>query len=234
MHDGFDPTTIIFAVLAIFVVWKLKSVLGTRVDIEKRPPSGPAPSPIDASDGKVVRLPGAAGQPMAGRPNASSPGLDKFAKSDRGRAGLKALIAADPSFDPARFLAGAKAAYEMIIGAFASGDRKTLGDLLSPEVLASFAAVIDQRESAGELASTKLVSIDSLEVVDALVKDSLAQVSLRISAKMINTVRDSSGVVVSGDAETVVSTDDLWTFARPIGSRDPTWRLIATESEHQA
>lgn len=232
MHDGLDITTVIFALLAIFVVWKLRSVLGARVDIEKRPNAAQrsaAESPADS--GNVVRLPGAADKPPAGGPR-SGAAVDSAPATDKGRDGLRAISGADPGFDPARFLSGAKLAYEMIVGAFASGDRKTLGDLLSPEVLASFVGVIDQREKAGEHASTKVVSIDSVEFADASVKDGVAQIALRISAKMINFVQDSAGAIVTGDKETVVSTDDLWTFARPIGSRDPTWRLIATDTSH--
>lgn len=229
MHDGFDISLVVFALLAIFVVWKLRSVLGTRVDIEKRPNPVQRTATDAQADGNVVRLPGAA-EP-AGAPRRAAQSIETLAPTEKGRAGVQSIQAADASFDPGRFLSGAKLAYEMIIGAFAAGDRKTLDGLLSPEVLASFVSVIDQREKAGEQASTKIVSIDSVEISDAIVKDGVAQITARISAKMINFVRDRDGAVASGDPETVVSTDDLWTFARAIQSRDPTWRLIATESE---
>jgi predicted lipid-binding transport protein (Tim44 family) len=232
MHDGFDISLVVFALLAIFVVWKLRSVLGTRVDIEKRPTPVQRTAADAQADGNVVRLPGAAEHPAAGPRRAAQP-IEALAPTEKGRAGLQALQAADASFDAGRFLSGAKMAYEMIIGAFAAGDRKTLDGLLSPEVLASFVSVIDQREQAGEQASTKIVSIDSVEISDAAVKDGVAQITARISAKMINFVRDRDGAVASGDPETVVSTDDLWTFARSIRSQDPTWRLIATESEQR-
>lgn len=231
MHDGLDPTTIIFALLAIFVVWKLKSVLGARVDIEKRPPAAPK-SPNSSDSGNILRLPGAGERVGPAVRAGSERRLEEFAHSDKGKSGLSAVMDADPAFDPGHFIAGAKTAYEMIIQAFADGDRKTLGGLLSPEVFANFAAVIDQREAAGEIASTKLVSIESAEVVEAGVKGGVAQVSLRVAAKMISATRDKSGAVVSGDPETVVAADDVWTFARLIGSRDPTWRLIATEAAH--
>lgn len=232
MHDGLDPTIIIFALLAIFVVWKLKSVLGTRVDIEKRPPpsSSSSRSGDAGNSANVVRLPGAAERPVESEQPKQDERLDLYAKTEKGRADLIAVMGADPKFDIAHFVGGAKAAYEVIITAFAEGDKKTLGNLLSPEVLTNFSAVIDQREAAGQKASTKLVSIDSVEVVEATVKNSTAQISARIAAKMISATLDSAGAVIAGDPETVVSTDDVWTFARPIGSRDPTWRLIATES----
>ena len=228
MHDSLDVTTIIFALLAVFVVWKLKSVLGTRVDIEK-PPSR---STGGANTDNVVRLPGAADRPPP--PPRQDQRADAFVRTDKGRLAVDAIAAADRTFEPGRFVNGAKMAYQMIIAAFASGDRKTLDSLLSPDVLASFTSAIGQREAAGEQSSTKVVSVDAVEIVDGGVKDGTAQVSTRISAKMINVVRDRNGNVVSGDPETVVSTDDLWTFARVIASGDPTWRLIATETEHHS
>ncbi|MCC2101242.1 MAG: Tim44 domain-containing protein, partial [Hyphomicrobiales bacterium] len=152
----------------------------------------------------------------------------------KGRAGLAEVIAADPGFDPSRFVAGARTAYEMIVKAFADGDKTTLGNLLSPEVYAGFATAIDQRKAAGEQTSTKLVSIDETDFAEGAVKNGNAQISLRFSAKMITATRDASGEVVQGDPDLVISTDDLWTFSRQIGSPDPTWRLIATESDHKA
>ena len=229
-----DPTTIIFALLAIFVVWRLKSVLGARVDIERPPSSGPAgASGQTAETGKVIRLPGAAERPAAS--GASRAGVDasKFASTEKGRAGLAEIMSADPGFDPARFEAGAKVAYEMIVRAFADGDKATLSNLLSPEVYAGFASAIDQRQKAGQQTTTKLVSIDETDVVEAGAKAGVAQISVRFSTKMITTTRDKAGAVIHGDPDLVISTDDLWTFARDIGSSDPTWRLAATESDHK-
>jgi predicted lipid-binding transport protein (Tim44 family) len=230
MHDGLDITTVIFAVLAVFVVWKLKSVLGTRVDIDRRPSPPPRPDAPEAG-GKVIPLPGAAHAPPPGRSQTQA--SEAGARTDKGRAALQAIVAADPKFNAERFVSGAKVAYEMIIVAFANGDRRTLENLLSPDVLASFVGVIDRRESSGEQASTKIISIDSVEIVDGGVRNGNAQLSTRISAKMSSVVRDKAGELVSGDPDIVVSTDDLWTFARDVASSDPTWRLIATES-HQS
>ena len=229
-----DPTTIIFALLAIFVVWRLKSVLGTRVDIERPPSSKPsAPSGQTGDGGKVIRLPGAGDRPVSTKQR-TAVDVSNFASTDKGRAGLAEVIAADPGFDPSRFVAGARTAYEMIVKAFADGDKTTLGNLLSPEVYAGFATAIDQRKAAGEQTSTKLVSIDETDFAEGAVKNGNAQISLRVSAKMITATRDASGEVVQGDPDLVISTDDLWTFSRQIGSPDPTWRLIATESDHKA
>lgn len=228
-----DPTTIIFALLAIFVVWRLKSVLGTRVDIERRPPSpGPAPSQRQASDnGKVIPLPGAADR--APPPARGALDAARYASTEKGRAGIAEIMAADPSFEPARFTAGARTAYEMIVRAFAAGDKDTLQNLLSPEVYSGFAAAIDQRRAAGQETDTKLEAIDETDLVEGSVKAGMAQVSMRFSAKMVTVTRDKAGEVVQGDPDLVISTDELWTFARQIGSPDPTWRLVATESDHR-
>lgn len=229
-----DPTTIIFALLAIFVVWRLKSVLGTRVDIERPGSGAAAPQGQPAESGKVIRLPGAADRSAAGTPARNAADISKFAATEAGRAGLAAVMAADPTFDPSRFTAGARTAYEMIVRAFADGDKSTLSNLLSPEVYSGFAAAIDQRRSAGEQTSTKLVSIDDTDIVEGAVRNGAAQISMRFSAKMTTATRDSSGAVVHGDPDLVISTDELWTFAKEIGTSDPTWRLIATESDPKA
>ncbi len=230
MHDGLDITTVIFALLAVFVVWKLKAVLGARVDIDRRAPNRTENPSETGAGGSVVRLPGAADP--ATSPSQPFQRLDEFASTAQAQASLRTIIAADRTFDPARFLSGAKMAYEMIVGAFAAGDGKTLGALLSPDVLRSFLSVVDQRAAAGQQASTRFVSIDAADIADATLKEGVAQISVRFAAKMINVVRDKSGEVASGDPETVVTTDDLWTFARPVGSSDPAWKLIATESGH--
>jgi len=227
-----DPTTIIFALLAIFVVWRLKSVLGTRVDIDR--PSGPAGTPGQAAEtGKVIRLPGAAARPAANESVRSGPEVSSFASTEKGRAGLAEIMSADPGFDPARFQAGAKVAYEMIVRAFADGDKAILSNLLNPEVFAGFASAIDQRMKVGEQTTTRLVSIDEMDVVEGAAKGGAAQISVRFSTKMITATRDKTGAVIHGDPDLVISTDDLWTFAREIGSSDPTWRLVATESDHK-
>lgn len=235
MHDGLDPTTIIFALIALFVVWKLRSVLGTRVDIEKRPPGengagAPAASRNQAQDGNVIKLPGAAVRMPAQQPRV----FEAYARSDKARQGLAEIAGADRSFDVQRFVDGAKIAYDMVVTAFASGDRATLGNLVSPEVLGSFSNEIQKREAAGETASTRLVGIDSVEVVDAALRNRTAQITLRLETKLINSVKDRAGGIVGGDPDLIVTTEEFWTFARDVDSREPTWRLVATESEPNA
>ena len=139
---------------------------------------------------------------------------------------------ADPSFDPQEFVNGAKMAYEMIVMAFADGDRKTLKGLLSREVYEGFDAAISERESKGEVVKSTFVGIEKADMVHAEIKDTEANITLRIISQLISATYDKAGTIVDGDAESVSEVTDLWTFARDTRSRDPNWKLIATESEN--
>lgn len=234
----FDITTVIFAILAVFVVWKLRSVLGQRTGAEPPPgeiarrqrPMGAARAPEPANeDGKVVRLPGARGEPRPAReadPERWKPWAEPGSTV---AAGLDAIAARDSSFDLRGFVEGAKAAYEMIVLAFAAGDRAALKPLLSSDVYESFSAAIAQREKDGHKVETTFVSIDKAAVEDAQLRGGTAQVTMRMVSKLITATRDGAGAVVEGNPDKVVDTVDVWTFAREVASRSPNWRLIATE-----
>lgn len=241
MRDNFDITTVIFAALAIFVLWKLWSVLGSRTGSE-RPPYNPfakaepkvvVDTPSAASDSNVVRLPGAL-------PATAAVGNDNDVERWKGLAepgssvwqGLDAIARADPSFAAVTFIAGAKKAYEMIVMAFAAGDRKTLGSLLSKEVYDSFQAAIASREANGEKVETTFVSLDKVTIEEAQLKKPMSQLTVRFLSKLINVTRNASGAIVDGNAEKIVDMIDIWTFARDTTSRDPNWKLIATETGH--
>lgn len=235
MQDTFDITTIIFLGLAVFVIWRLRSVLGTRTGTE-RPPVDlrrPEPqAPAAANDANVVRLPD---RPVdAPRNPLDDPdrwkGVTEPGTPLAG--GLDAIAKADGGFDARGFAEGAKHAYEMIVTAFAAGDRKTLKDLLSREVYDGFVGAITEREKRGERISTTFVSIDKAEIVDAQLKGRVAQVTMRFLSKLITATTDKAGVVIDGAADKVVDVTDVWTFSREAGSRDPNWKLIATESGH--
>lgn len=233
MPDLLDPSTIIFALLAIFVLWKLRSVLGTRTGNEKPPPASPFfRRTIGTNDNKVVPLPGAAPPPVPSQ----SPNADRWkAYAEPGSkiaAGLDAIIAASPGFALDPFVAGAKAAYEMIVTAFASGDRQTLQNLLDKDVLDSFTAAIDAREGRGESMTTQVVSIDKVTIEDAGMRDRLAQITLRFASKLISATHDKSGALIDGNPDKSVDMIDIWTFARDVSSRDPNWKLIATQTGH--
>ena len=241
MHDTFDITTIIFAVLAIFVLYKLKSILGTRTG-EERPPVNPftrrgaeegkAVTPGAAPQDNVIRLPGAAQGDLA-HPAAPTDEerWGQLADADA-FAGLHAIAAADASFDARPFVDGARAAYEMIVGAFARGDRESLRSLLAPDVFESFSAAIGAREAQGETVETTFVSIDKVTIAAAHLRDGAAQITVRFASRLITLTRDRSGAIVDGGVDRIVDVVDVWTFARQAGARDPNWKLVATEAAH--
>ena len=227
-----DLTTLIFAALAIFVLWKLRSVLGTRTGAEK-PPLDPAarrqPPPTPSDSGNVVRLPGAAN-------DRGAPPVERWKGVAEAGSPLAARLdeigAVDPSFTGQQFLSGAKAAYEMIVTAFAAGDRQTLRPLLAADVFDSFEGEMAAREKAGEKVETTFVSIDKATIEDAQMRAGAAQVTVRFQSKLITATRDRDGKVVDGDPEKVMDVVDLWTFARNPKTRDPNWKLVATETVH--
>lgn len=237
MHEPLDATTIIFALLAIFVLWKLRSVLGSRTGHEKQPPADPfaSRSPGGSNGDKVVRLPGAAPDQ---RRTASARAIEPdrwIGFADPGSkvaAGFDAISAADPKFDPAAFLAGAKAAYEMIIMAYAAGNRDTLRNLLADDVYESFTAAIAQRESRHQTMDTTLVSIDNVTFDSATLRGRLAQLTVRFAAKLVTATHDQAGELIEGNTDKVVDIIDIWTFARDVDSRDPNWKLVATQTGH--
>src|SRR5690606_17697195 len=135
--------------------------------------------------------------------------------------GLRAIKDAEPTFDPIGFVDGAKLAYEMIVIAYADGDRKTLKNLLSKDVYEGFVAAIDEREKRSEKIESSFVGIDAISIVAAEMKKSEAHLTLRIISELISATRDGAGSIIDGDPETVVEVKDVWTFARDTRARDP-------------
>jgi predicted lipid-binding transport protein (Tim44 family) len=239
MGDTFDVTTIIFAALALFVVWKLRSVLGTRTGNEPRPDPlarngrpGAAPGPGANDEGNVVRLPGAAAerrdQGAAAKPRDENRWAGLAEKGSTVWEGLDQAAAADPSFDPRVFLEGAKAAYEMIITAFARGDRQTLRGLLSKEVFDGFSQALADREAQGNRVDTTFVSIDKADISEVQMRGKMLQIAVSFSSKLITATFDRNNNVIDGNPDKVVDVADLWTFAHDVSSRDPNWALVAT------
>ncbi len=233
----FDIYTIIFLALAVFIFLRLRSVLGQRTGRE-RPPYDPY-SARDAvrspANDKVVTLPPRPAEPVSPRPVAvAAPSADRWkdvAESGSSTAaGLDAIVAADPSFDAKHFITGARAAYEMIVTAFAEGDRRQLRNLLSREVYDGFDAAITEREGRGETAETRFVSIDGSTITSAELRARTSQITIRFVSKLISATRDRSGNVIEGNAEKVTDVTDVWTFARDVSSRDPNWKVVATEA----
>jgi predicted lipid-binding transport protein (Tim44 family) len=230
--ENLDVTTVVFAIVAIFVAVKLRSVLGTRTGAERRPLDTPPPPPGSAPTDNVVPF-GLGRRPA---PPVAAPALDRwrgFAEPGTPLAqGFDAIAAREPQFSPEGFLGGARGAYEMIVGAFAAGDTAALRRLLAPEALANFAGAIEARKAAGQTMKTTLVSIDKAEIVEARVTGRDAWIGVRFATKLISATMDAAGAVVDGSPTEVADHVDIWSFSRPVGSRDPNWLLTATETVH--
>src|SRR5438270_1614249 len=233
-----DMYTIIFLALAVFIFLRLRNVLGQRTGNERPPYDRAARNVVHGTqDNNVVAMPGTVIDQVPLAPTAEvTPPSDRWKGiAEPGTSvaqGLDAIAAQDSSFDPRHFLSGARSAYEMIVLAFANGDRRALKDLLSSEVYDSFEAVIRDREKHEQKTETRFVSIDKAELVGAEARDKAAQLTVRFVSQMISVTRDKAGTIVDGNPDKVADITDVWTFARDTSSRDPNWKLVGTGSAH--
>jgi predicted lipid-binding transport protein (Tim44 family) len=216
---------IFFAIVAVFLLFRLRSVLGRRTGQERyrdpfaqrSPPPASAPVPGAPSEGRGPIIEGTA-TPV------SEPARVPLA------AGLTQLKAADRNFDERSFLKGARGAFELIVNAFAAGDTAALKPLLSADVYRSFAEAIQQRQAAKETHETNLVTVKECDLVEAGVDANTAFVTVKLVSDQVNVTRAADGTVIDGDPDRVVEKTDFWTFSRDIRSRDPNWQLVATRS----
>jgi len=227
MDEGFDPSVLIFAALAIFVLWKLRSVLGERNGRESSTPSRFPPFGASARGGP---LPDAAPLSGAAKPLPADRWNGIAEAGSKAWAGLDGVAAADAAFSATVFIEGARKAYEIIVAAFAKGDRDTLRRLLSADVFDSFAAEISAREARGETVESALVSIDSATVDDARALPESNSITVRFVTKLLTARRNREGQIIEGDLDHAAKIVDLWTFARNPKARDPNWKLVATET----
>lgn len=226
-----DMTTLFFIVAAVVVFLQLRAVLGKRTGNE-RPPfdpySGSRREKLDAqASDNVVTLPR-----RKAEQERDYSSIDKIAPANSSvNTGLRAIKDSDQAFDPKEFIAGARMAYEMIVTAFNDGDRKGLKNLLSKDVHEGFSAAINDREMRGEKIQSSFVGISKADIVDAEQKGSEALITLKVVSQLISATLDKDGNVVDGDKDAVSEVKDVWTFARDVRSRDPNWKLVATEAE---
>lgn len=212
---------VFFAMVAVFLVLRLRSVLGRRTGTEKQRPDPlrrDRPAPEQGSD-RVVELPR---RPAHSEPPAATGGA--------AQAGLTRIQLADRSFEPDEFLKGARGAFEIIVAAFAAGNKDRLRTLLSDEVFRNFADAIDARHEKGEVLQTTLVGIKGLAIDDAELRGSSAQVTVKIVSEQVNVTRDKEGNVVDGDPSRTTEVTDIWTFSRDTRTSDPNWTLVETRS----
>ena len=208
---------ILFAAIAAFLALRLYSVLGKRSGHEQ-----PLPKPAEERVG-APQMPRTIDMPAEVRDAGPRP-LESGAEG-----GLRALVAADPSFDVGQFVEGAKSAYRMILEAFWKGDRETLDWLTEPDVKAAFVGAIDAREAAGQTLDNRLVSIERAVISDATLDGQTARITVRFDADIAAVTRDGDGNVVAGSLTDAVETHDVWTFVRRLRSDDPNWKLAETD-----
>ena len=232
----FDIYTIIFLALAVFIFLRLRSVLGQRTGRERPDPYSTRDAVRGATNDNVVALPGRSARDGAQRPIETPDPAERWkGVAEQGSAvasGLDAIARDDKGFDAKHFVTGARAAYEMIVLAYAQGDRRTLKTLLSREVYEGFEAAIRERETKGESVETRFVAIEKSDFPAAEVRGHVAQITVRFVSQLISVTRNKAGNVIDGNAEKVTDVTDVWTFARDLSSRDPNWKLVATEAGH--
>ena len=243
MDGRIDVTTLLFLVLAVVIFLKLRSVLGRRTGheqnrFERYKAQQEARQQTSEVPEKVVTLPRRDREEADVRPaqeqQARAEGEQRIRDFAAGNTemgtGLVELVRADPGFDPPQFLQGAKAAYEIIVTAFAEGNRKTLKDLLNTDVYDGFSRAIAEREGRGEQIDQSFVGIKSADLVEAEVQAGMAQLTVKFVSELISATRDRAGVVISGDPKRIREVTDIWTFAREVVSRNPNWKLVATQA----
>ena len=239
MGETFDPLNLVLLAVAIIIFWRLRGVLGRRTGHERKPfdpfsSREPAEGGVDANNsGNVVTLPGREENADLGHDeDADRPPIWEGV-AEKGTPLAKALekiVAIDRDFTPQRFLDGARMAYDMIVTAFANGDRKALKSLLGSDVFEGFERAISDRESRGESVESTLVGIDKATLIEATLKAKSASVTVKFISQIISATKDKEGRIIDGDPKKVREVTDIWTFMRDLTSRDPNWKLIATEA----
>ena len=240
MTEAFDIYTLLFLVLAVVIFVRLRNVLGRRTGNE-RPPYDPYSARDEGGPSAPKR-----NEPVAALPQGRSapvhetsvPSVEDIEaklgshapKDSPLRQSLTQLLRVDPGFAPEQFLDGAKAAYEMIVMAYADGDRPMLRQLLGDDVYEGFETAIEEREKRGERVESTLIGIDRADIIEAEIKGRVAYVTVKFVSELISVTRDAEGEVVEGDPKKQREVTDIWTFSRDTSTSNPNWKLVATEA----
>ena len=221
MQGGFPIDLILFAMVAAFLVLRLRSVLGKRQGFE-RPPQAPG-----LPEARAARVEGVAEDIMPARSTGARRNLPT-SQSPTGQV-LTQIAGLDRSFEPNGFLDGAEGAFRMIVAAFAQGDRQTLRALLSDDTYSGFEQAVAGRETAGESQRTEIRSMHELALEAAELNGSIADVTVRFVSDQVNMTTGRGGEIVAG-SDAITEVIDIWTFQRDLTAKDPTWKLTATRS----
>ena len=208
---------VLLAMIALFVGLRLYAVLGQRTGHEQRPVTRP-----EATPGPELTATAPETKTQPAEPSG-------FAFDQGAAAGIRAIISADSSFDVARFLEGAQAAYRMVLEAFWSGDRETLSQLVADDVRQTFETAIAEREAAGHKLDNRLVAIERAAIEEARLERRVAEIDVRFDAFVVAVTRSAGGELIAGSLSDAIPTHDVWTFRRTLGSQDPNWLLVETD-----
>lgn len=245
MFEIFDPKTLVIIAVAVFVIMRLRNVLGTRTGYQAPPidrdelnrmrdGTNKAANQNDAED-NVVPLPTRKNDNTKRANKVVDPitaSINAYAKAGtKLNKGLKLVAASSSQFEPNNFVDGARMAYEMIVTAFADGDKKALKGLLSKEVYEGFSGAITKREKAGHTVHSTFIGIEKSSIKAANVENDEALVTVQFNSQIVSATLDKDDEIVEGDNEQIIDVNDIWTFARDTRSKNPNWKLVATESD---
>jgi len=244
---GNNYDIILIGLVAVFLILRLRAVLGKRTGSERPPardPFAPPPSPPPApprrgetpmgtasGNDNVIPLPAASPPSRTSAAATSGPGGIRAVVLPTATAGVAAIHAADSNFDPIAFAEGARAAFTTIVEAFAKGEIAPLRALLDDPTFTSFEAAIRTRSERHETAETTLIGFEASDIASAELQGPNAAVTVRFVSEQVNVTRNAEGQVAEGNPNEVQKVVDLWTFRRDTASKDPNWLLIKTESE---
>lgn len=208
---------LVLAGIALFLILRLKNVLGTREGFEK-PRSANTPAARKRGDFAVIE----------GGPDRDI--TDHVAEDSDAAKALMAMKAAEPSFSVSEFLSGARGAYEMILMAFEKGDIEQIRPFLGEDVFETFAEVVKEREQQGLKIDASFVGVRELTLTGATFdeKSREGEITVRFVGELTSVVKDMDGQVIEGNSNEIKRQKDVWTFARPLGTDDPNWQLVAT------
>ncbi len=208
---------LVLAGIAIFLILRLKNVLGSRDGFEKPPVAAPS---TQAARGKFEVIEGGADRDIT----------DHVKEGSKEAKALAEMKSAEPDFSVSEFLGGASGAYEMILMAFEHGNLEDIRAFLSDEVFETFADVVAAREKQGLKIEAKFSGVRELSLAGAKFnkKTKVGEVTVKLVGEMTSVVRDKSDKIIEGNPDEVKRQKDIWTFARKLGADDPNWQLVAT------
>lgn len=246
MNGEINLFTLLSLIVAVIAIVKLRSVLGRRTDDDdarvdrRRREAAMQRTAAEAQSDKVIALPRREREVEPQEQAVTVAEVEERIKSFAGEDSILAkrlmdILAKDSKFDPDNFLRGARQAYEMIVTAFAEGNRRTLRDLLSGDVYESFSRAITEREQRGEVIDQSFVGINKADILEAEVSPKgVASLTVRFVSQLITSTRDKAGNIIDGDETRIKDVTDIWTFSRDIGTKDArrnlNWKLVGTQA----